>query len=133
MPCQYRKGSESSPLRDPARASDTDSAALEVCDASVGARTIHFTAQASLDHETCDRAHRRERNGFHHGLLETFDLPVATLAASLMLAIETLRVMNRKNAPKVPKTQRNFFCVSARSHTFSRMWMWVVSFTNWRC
>jgi hypothetical protein len=78
MPCQYKKGSESSPLRDPARASDTDSAALEVCDASVAARTTHFTVQAYLDHETCDRAHRRERNGFHHGLLETFDLPVAT-------------------------------------------------------
>jgi len=43
-------------------------AALGVGDASMVARTIPFTTSTSLDREVRDRAYRRARNGFHHGL-----------------------------------------------------------------
>jgi hypothetical protein len=58
-------------------------AALGVCDASMVARTILFTTPTSLDREVRDRAYRRARNGFHHGLLAVYEaLSVLPLEAN---------------------------------------------------
>jgi hypothetical protein len=36
-----------------------------------------------------------------------------------MLAIETLRVMNRKNAPQVPNTAKNFWRKRSKQYVFT--------------